>query len=246
MAFTGAVSPLRNEAIDFIHAEIERVGVDNIDRGAIVKAYMAKGASRARIYGWLKDTIDQVRNPAAPGADPLEEEVARAEGMIAAAGRAAVMAQLPTRADVAKLEREAAAVIAIVREPIRPLSVPDSPPLGETSSGIMPVPAIVAPRPTGIGIVMAKLERAMETVDQCITFAYGENGKLRNPRMALTAADGLRRCLETALKLHEAVDNVQAVQRFMDEIMIALGDVSPEVAAAVVARMQEVTGRWAK
>lgn len=233
---------LRNEAIDFIHAEIERVGLEKVDRAAIVRMFVAKGASRARIYDWLKTEIAAVRNPPPARPDPMEEEVARAEAVFAAERRAAAINALPSRADLEQLEQEA-------RQAVRSANVPDSPPVilsSPTRTGMAPVPAVAAPTPRGMGNVMAKLERAIETVDQCISHSYGENGKLRNPRMALVAADGLRRCLETALKLHEAVDNVQAVQRFMDEIMGELRAVAPDVASAVVERLQGVTARWAK
>lgn len=233
---------LRNEAVDHIQSEIERVGVDKLDRGAIVKAYMAKGASRARIYDWLKVEIATARGA---GGD-LEADVAAAEQ---AMDRASVIRALPSKDQVTALRREATAAIKEARSSA---SVPDSPPPSVESqsdsqpgTGVIPIPLVVAAPPRGIGLVMSKIERAIDTVDQCIDFSYGANGQLRNPRMALAAADGLRRCLETALKLHEAVDNVQALQRFMDEIMAALREVSPEVAAVVVERLQGVTGRWA-
>lgn len=233
---------LRNEAVDFIQAEIERVGTDKLDRGAIVKRFMEKGASRARVYDWLKTEIAAAKEPS-PARDDLADDVARAEAVIAASKRAAVIREMPDKEAMAGMEREAREAIGSIRS----RSVPDSPlPTVESSTGtgMIPVPAVVAPRPGGVGIVLAKLERAIDTVDQCITFAYGKNGELRNPRMALMAADGLRRCLETALKLHEAVDNVQAVQRFMDEVMAEVRGVSPEMANAVVERLQAVAGRW--
>lgn len=237
---------LRNEAVDFIQAEIERVGVEKLDRAAVVRRFLAKGASRARIYDWIKVEMEAARNPPP---DSLEEDMRRAEAEIAASQRAAVISQLPSKDRVTRLAGEASAAIKEARSasvPDSPLVIVESPPIRGTSSGMTPVPAVAVPAPRGIGIVMSKLERAIETVDQCISYSYGENGKLRNPRMALAASDGLRRCLETALKLHEAVDNVQAVQRFMDEIMAALRETSPEVAAAVVEKLQGVTGRWAK
>ena len=241
---------LRNEAIDFIHSEIDRIGVDNLDRSAIVRAYMAKGAARSRIYDWLKSEIEAARDPAPPAPDPIEAEVARAEAMIAAAGRAAPLNALPSKNAFANLEREASAAVRAARVPALPSPEADSPESAvRTGPTVDETGAPVSFQPGGgggIGKVMAKLERAIDTVDHCITYAYGENGKIRNPRMALAASDGLRRCLETTLKLHEAVDNVQAVQRFMDEIMAALRDVTPDVAATVVERLRGVTARWAK
>lgn len=236
---------LRNEAVDHIQSEIERVGVDQLDRGAIVKAYMAKGASRARIYDWLKVEIEAARNPPAAHGD-IEAEVAAAEQ---AMDRASVIRALPSKDQVTALRREASAAIKSAHSsapvPDSPLVIVESPPDSGARTGITPIPIVAAVAPRGIGLVMNKIERAIDVVDQCISYSYGADGKLRNPRMALAASDGLRRCLETALKLHEAVDNVQALQRFMDEIMAALRDASPEVAAVVVERLQSVTGRWA-
>ena len=243
-------SPLRNEAVDFIHSEITRVGLDKLDRSAIVRAFVAKGASRARVFAWIKDELELIRNPPEPGPDPIAVEVARAEAMIAAEQRAAVLNSIPSKTALLELEREANATIRASRRDVPALICPvaESP-----ESGGNPPPTVDetglpvdGPSASGVGAVMARLERATETVEKCITYSFGDNGKVRNPRMALASADALRKCLETALKLHETVDNVQAVQRFMAEIMAELRDVAPEVAAAVVERLRGVTARWAK
>ena len=241
MIAVGASNPLRNEALEYIQSEIARVGVGKLDRGGIVKAFVARGASRARVYGWIKEETDAHLNPPPPEPDPLEVEVAQAEAKVRAAERAKVLDALPSKAEMVDLEREAAAAARVHRQTpeSRVPGSPSPPPVTIDSSGVEQ-PA------SGIGAVMGKLERAIDTVEHCITYSYGENGRVRNPRMALASADTLRKCLETALKLHETVDNVQAVQRFMAEIMAELRDVAPDVAAAVVERLRVVTARWAK
>jgi hypothetical protein len=93
-------SPLRNEAEEFIHLEIARVGPGGLDRGAIVRRFVERGASKARVYAWIAALVNDAKNPPP---DTLAADLAVAEAAIQAAETAKVLDSLPTPKQTAEL-----------------------------------------------------------------------------------------------------------------------------------------------
>ena len=101
-------NPLRNEAEEFIRTEIARVGPDALDKGAIVRRYVERGASKTRVHEWIKALVHDAKNPSP---DTLEAGLAVAEAAIKAAEHAKVLDSLPRPEDLAQLERAARVAI---------------------------------------------------------------------------------------------------------------------------------------
>ena len=97
----------------------------------------------------------------------------------------------------------------------------------------------------GFGLCRSSLEHIIGVTGKVIQASHGSDGKVRNARMALQGTETLRKCLETALKLYESINNVRQVEAFMAEMLGAVRELSPETAQAVVERMKVVQGRWA-
>ena len=104
------------------------------------------------------------------------------------------------------------------------------------------VPSIVPDSAKG---VLEHLTMVMETSTRVLNASHDASGKVRNSKLALASAEQLRRCLETALKIYESINNVQQVERFMACVIEELRLLEPEAARAVVDRMRATKGRWA-
>jgi hypothetical protein len=69
-------------------------------------------------------------------------------------------------------------------------------------------------------------------------------GKVRNARLLLQATEVLRRCLETAARLHEAMRSVHDVDRFHAAVLAEVAKEAPECAERVVQRLTHLARAW--
>jgi hypothetical protein len=213
-------NPVRTEAEEFIRSEIERVGIAGLDGAGITRRFVAKGASRARVQAW----ITEAKREAAAGPSATDRaSVAAATAVEEAEIREATMDQAAARA--AMLDR--------------------LPPRAELDA-IEDSISATSMLPASTEAILDRLQRTMDTCSLVLAHAHTPEGKLRNPRMALQAADTLRRCLETALKLYDKLDAIRIVERFMKEMLDEIRPLSPETAKAIVHRLQKVQRRWAE
>jgi hypothetical protein len=108
------------------------------------------------------------------------------------------------------------------------------------------MPDIAAP---GISVVefVAKLQACVSAAEQVMAFARKEDGSVKMSKTLLAASEHLRRSLETAVKLHEAIRTVSDIEQFHDELIALVGDVArehPPAAELLLTRMREVAARW--
>ena len=60
----------------------------------------------------------------------------------------------------------------------------------------------------------------------------------------LSAAENLRRSLETAVKVQEAVMDGVQIERFHEVLIEEIGRCEPGVAARIVERLQAINAAW--
>lgn len=91
----------------------------------------------------------------------------------------------------------------------------------------------------------------MEFIRTCITASTDvmkrsrdSAGAVRNSKQLLAASEHLRRNLETAIKLQEAISDGLEVERFHQTIMEEIAKIDPIVAGRIAARLLEVNSAW--
>ena len=150
-------SPLRNEAEEFIRAEIARLGPDALDKGAMVRRYVQRGASKTRVHEWIKALVHDAKNPAP---DTLPADLAMAEAAMNAAVHAKVLDSLPGPDDLAQVEISA-------RVPIDPAAPAHDAPL-----------TLV---PGGTAAALERVQKIIGTVERVMTYSHHADGRIRNP-----------------------------------------------------------------
>ena len=92
--------------------------------------------------------------------------------------------------------------------------------------------------------ILDKLAAVVADAEAVVRHAKREDGSPRNAKLLLAAGDALRRAMETCLKVTNAMHEIDAVDRFHGEIIDALRQESPELAARVVHRLMQINARW--
>lgn len=110
---------------------------------------------------------------------------------------------------------------------------------------LLPVRASVDDVAGGGGLrILDKLTAIVADAELVVRHAKTEDGKPRNAKLLLAAGDALRRAAETILKVTQAMHEIDAVERFHNEIFDALRQESPELAERVVRRLQRLAEKW--
>lgn len=102
-----------------------------------------------------------------------------------------------------------------------------------------PVVAAAAPLP-----VMELIRSCIQTAEEIREAARGPDGKIRLTKTALAASEHLRRSLETAAKLHEAIRDVQQTEAMHAAIISEIEAESPELAMRVLRRLENLAAGW--
>lgn len=89
--------------------------------------------------------------------------------------------------------------------------------------------------------VIAGLQRCIRAAEEVMAFARHADGKVRVPLLMLRAAEVYRRCLETSVRVNEALWNAAAIERFTAAIVDEIARESPEAAQRVTWRLQAMT-----
>jgi hypothetical protein len=92
--------------------------------------------------------------------------------------------------------------------------------------------------------LLSKIQTVIADVDAVVVYAKTADGKIRNARLLLQASDTLRRAFETALKLAEAMHEVDQVDRFHTIILEEIGELSPDTAEAILQRVGQISAEW--
>ncbi len=110
--------------------------------------------------------------------------------------------------------------------------MPVVPNIDETAAAIMPIP------------VMEKIRAVLAAAEDVMRKARGEGGIVRNAKLLLTAAENLRRGLDTAVKLQEMIMDGMEVDRFHAVCMEEIARCDPATAQRIVRRLQDVNSAW--
>lgn len=92
--------------------------------------------------------------------------------------------------------------------------------------------------------ILQHLQQTIEDVLRVRSVAYHADGRVRNSRMVLKAAEEMRKSLETVVKLQAAMNDAAALERFHGAILDVIRQESPELAQRVMRRLDELAMRW--
>jgi hypothetical protein len=92
--------------------------------------------------------------------------------------------------------------------------------------------------------VIDRLQRLMADLEMLIAHAKTEDGKVRNARLLGTSLEQMRRCLETGVRLHQAMRETDQVDRLQNAIIDAIAEESPELAARVYLKIDAIAANW--
>lgn len=91
---------------------------------------------------------------------------------------------------------------------------------------------------------LGKLHGIITDLDKLIAYAKKEDGSVRNARLLGSAIEGMRRCLETAMRFHQAMREAAAVDQLHDTILNEIRRESPEVAERILRAMDAAAAAW--
>jgi hypothetical protein len=97
---------------------------------------------------------------------------------------------------------------------------------------------------TGALGIIERLQHVLTAAEDVMKHARTEDGKVRNARLLVGASEHLRRSLETAMKLHDAMIAVQKIDAFNGAVIAAIREETPEVAERLVRRLSQLSVRW--
>lgn len=109
------------------------------------------------------------------------------------------------------------------------------------------------PAPTGTGVaarigagmsVASKLDGVIGDIERVRAVAFFDDGRIKNSRMVLKAAEEMRRSLETVVKLQQVMNDIAGLERFHAAIIETVRAESPELAQRVLRRLDELAARW--
>jgi hypothetical protein len=96
----------------------------------------------------------------------------------------------------------------------------------------------------GLVRVTDKLRAVMANVEAVAAYAKTPDGAVRNARLLLQAGEVLRRCLDTAVRLAQAVHSLDRIEEFSAAAMDEIEKESPECAERIVARLGQLVARY--
>jgi hypothetical protein len=92
--------------------------------------------------------------------------------------------------------------------------------------------------------VMEYLQVAIGAASEVMKYARTPDGAVRNAKLLLTASDKLRQCMDTAVRVSQAMADLQQVQKFHASIIAELRLESPALAERVLVRLNRLTAEW--
>jgi hypothetical protein len=93
--------------------------------------------------------------------------------------------------------------------------------------------------------VLERLSRVMADIELLVGHAKTDDGKVRNSRLLLQSSAELRKCLETSVKFYQAMRDVDQVNQLHAAILAEIRKVSPEMAEAILRRIDAIAASWA-
>jgi hypothetical protein len=93
--------------------------------------------------------------------------------------------------------------------------------------------------------VLERLNRVMSDIELLVGHAKTDDGKVRNSRLLLQSSAELRKCLETSVKFYQAMRDVDQVNQLHAAILAEIRKASPEMAEAILRRIDAIAASWA-
>jgi hypothetical protein len=97
---------------------------------------------------------------------------------------------------------------------------------------------------TGVVRLVEKLRAIVRDIDLLIAHSKADDGKVRNARLLLAANGEMRKTLETALRMQEAMHSAQQIDKMHDAILDEVAKLAPETAEAILRRIDLVAAQW--
>jgi transposase-like protein len=135
---------------------------------------------------------------------------------------------------------------AHVSTPPLAMAVSDAAPVGVAVPARWAKPPAQVPVGNPMPPVLEQLEQCITAAQRVMAYASNADGTVRNSKLLLNASENLRRAVETSVKLHDAVMDVLAVERFHQAVFDVLRDQSPALAEAVVVRLRDLNAEWSE
>ena len=92
--------------------------------------------------------------------------------------------------------------------------------------------------------VIRNLERSLSAANHVLEKAEKAGANANSPWVILRASEQIRRCAETAIKLHDAMWNVQRIEEFHRTVIQIVAEESPAAAERVMRRLEELAQQW--
>lgn len=99
----------------------------------------------------------------------------------------------------------------------------------------------------GVIPVIERLTACLETAEQVMAYARNADGTVRSAKILLAASEHMRRSLDTAAKLQQAMHSTARVEEFHGAVLELLEGVArdfPQAAEAIVSRLGQLSTRW--
>ena len=97
----------------------------------------------------------------------------------------------------------------------------------------------------GVVNFTVSLRQCMGTAERVLRQSTAPDGTIRAPRLALSASDHMRRCLETAARVAVGMRDLQNLRRFHLAVIDVVRSENPEAAERLLQRLARLTDQFA-
>ncbi len=98
--------------------------------------------------------------------------------------------------------------------------------------------------PQGGIAIIDHLRKCVDVAHEVMEHARGPDGKPRNLKMLLTSSEHLRRCMETAQRIHERIYEMQRIEEFHRQIIEAVRLESPACAQRILVHFDHLSQKF--
>lgn len=209
-------------------AEISRAGPAGFRRHEMVARWAHAGPPPSSIWRWLKEMLDDadgagrhfVRRPA-PQAD------------VAGSGTTDVHQALSDGMKIVDSEAATKPVTAQPHAVLQKVAAHDAPP-GSTTPLVL----------KGTFDIEQHLQRSIASATRVMNAQCAPHDP-RSARLMLRAAEVLRRCAETVIRLHEKIWNMARIEEFHAMVIETVREESPQAADKILDRLEALAALWA-
>lgn len=209
-------------------AEISRVGPAGFRRHEMVARWAHAGPPPSSIWRWLKEMLDD-----ADGAGRHFDGRPAPQANVVGSGTTDVHHALSDGMKIGDGEAAAKPATAQPHAMLQKGAAPDTPPGSAT-------PLVLK----GTFDIEQHLQRSITSATRVMNAQCAPHDP-RSARLMLQAAEVLRRCAETVLRLHEAIWNMARIEEFHAMVVATVREESPEAADKILDRLEALAALWA-